>query len=115
MRQRGFTLVEIMIVILIIGIILGIAIPQFLRAKEQSLAKVCISNLRELEYGKELYAADLKLQNGAPCTLNDLWPAYLKGIAFPDCPAGGTYTVGVIGATPVCSLTAGTFPHELGY
>ena len=104
-----------MIVILIIRVLLAIAVPQFLRAKQQSLAKVCISNLRELEYGKELYAADQKLQNGAPCTLTDLWPAYLKGIAFPDCPAGGTYTTGAIGDTPTCSLNSGPYPHDLGY
>jgi prepilin-type N-terminal cleavage/methylation domain-containing protein len=115
MRRRGFTLVEIMIVILIIGVLLAIAVPQFLRAKEQSLSKVCIANLRDLEYAKELYAMDNKLANGAPCTLPDLWPAYLKGIAFPNCPAGGTYTVGPIGTTPTCSLSGGSFPHDLGY
>lgn len=115
MQRKGFTLVEIMIVILIIGILLGIAIPQFLRAKEQSLHKVCVANLREIEYAKELFTSDQKLNNGAPCTLPDLWPAYLKGIAFPDCPGGGTYTVGNIGDAPTCTLVAGNFPHELGY
>lgn len=104
-----------MIVILIIGILMTIAVPQFIKARMSSLQKVCVANLREMEYGKELYAADLKLANGAPCTLNDLWPAYLKSIAFPDCPGGGTYTVGAIGDTPTCSLSAAPNLHTLGY
>jgi prepilin-type N-terminal cleavage/methylation domain-containing protein len=113
MRRRAFTLVEIMIVILIIALLIAIAVPQFVKAREHSYAKVCIANLREMQYAKELFAADFKLNNGDACTLNDLWPAYLRGIAFPNCPAGGVYTVGPIGDTPVCSLNAGNFPHSI--
>ena len=113
MRRRAFTLVEIMIVILIIGILLAIAVPQFLRAKEQSYQKVCVANLRDFEYAKELYAADNKLPNGAPCNIGDLWPTYLRGIAFPNCPEGGVYDVGAIGDTPTCTLNAGNFAHVL--
>jgi prepilin-type N-terminal cleavage/methylation domain-containing protein len=115
MRNRAFTLVEVMIVVLIIGILLAIAVPQFIRAREGSHQKVCIANMRELEYAKEMFASEMKLSNGAACTLNDLWPNYMHGIAFPNCPGGGVYNVGVIGATPSCSLNAGPFPHTLGY
>lgn len=115
MRNRAFTLVEIMIVILIIGIILAVAVPQFIRAREGSHQKVCIANMRELEYAKEMFASDNKLGNGAPVTLNDLWPDYMHGIAFPNCPGGGVYTVGAVGETPTCSLSAGAYPHTLGY
>ena len=45
-KSRAFTLVEIMITILIIGILLGIAIPNYVNAREQSRKKACVENLR---------------------------------------------------------------------
>ncbi|MCL6624082.1 MAG: prepilin-type N-terminal cleavage/methylation domain-containing protein, partial [Fimbriimonadales bacterium] len=55
-RRKGFTLVEIMIVVLIIGILLAIAIPNFMRARETSRTKSCISNLRQIDAAKEQWA-----------------------------------------------------------
>ena len=59
-RQKGFTLIEIMIVVLIIAILLAIAIPNFLRARETSRAKSCQGNLRQVETAKEQWAMDTK-------------------------------------------------------
>ncbi|MGC8862798.1 MAG: type II secretion system protein, partial [Armatimonadota bacterium] len=76
-RRGGFTLIEIMIVVLIISVLLAIAIPNFMRARETSRAKACCSNLRQIETAKEQNAMDNKLSDGDD-VVGDLWPDYIK-------------------------------------
>lgn len=111
--RRGFTLVEIMIVVLIIGLLLGIAVPQWIRARENSQSKSCISNLKHIYDAKEMYAHENNIPEGGNATMNDLWPDYIQGSAPPTCAAGGNYTVNNIGIDPVCSYNLGLFPHIL--
>ena len=112
--RRAFTLVEIMIVVLIIGILLAIAIPNFIRARETSRAKSCQSNLQHIDSAKEQWAMDNKktATDTAP-TSGDLAPTYIK--TYPTCPSNGTYTIDVVGATPACSIgtQAGYNDHKL--
>jgi prepilin-type N-terminal cleavage/methylation domain-containing protein len=103
-RPLGFTLVEIMIVILIIGILMSIAVPTFMRARDTSRRNVCISNLKYIDSRKEQFAMEAKLDNGATVLMTDIFPVYLK--SEPKCPGGGTYTINVIGVNPVCSQAA---------
>ena len=117
--RAGFTLVEIMIVVLIIGILLAIAVPNFVRARESSRAKACVANLKQIDSGKEQYAMDNKLATGASVTngLADLVgsTSYIK--STPSCPSNGTYTVAAIGTAPSCSVgvnAGATYaPHQL--
>lgn len=110
---KGFTLVEIMIVVAIIGIIIAIAVPAFLRARENSRGRACQENLAKIDGAKEQYALEQKLGNNANVTMNDLinppgtttaGEGYLK--STPVCPAGGSYTVNTIGTNPTCSYTS---------
>ncbi|MCX8052801.1 MAG: prepilin-type N-terminal cleavage/methylation domain-containing protein [Armatimonadetes bacterium] len=100
-RKGGFTLIEIMIVVLIISVLLAIAIPNFMRARETSRAKSCCSNLRQIETAKEQWAMDNKASDGDDVT-GDLWPDYIKD--EPQCPSGGDYTVNPIGTNAECSI-----------
>jgi prepilin-type N-terminal cleavage/methylation domain-containing protein len=99
-RKGGFTLIEIMIVVLIISVLLAIAIPNFMRARETSRAKSCCANLRQIETAKEQWAMDNKAANGDDVS-GDLWPDYVK--QEPSCPSGDTaYTINAVGTNAEC-------------
>lgn len=115
--KKGFTLVEIMIVVAIIGIIIAIAVPAFLRARENARGRACQENLSKIDGAKEQYAIEKKIGNNEAVDMDDLANAdgtgYLKSV--PTCPAGGTYTEGNIGTDPTCDYSAPTWAvqHEL--
>jgi len=86
-RKSGFTLVEIMIVVAIIGLLAAIAIPNFVRARTQSQKNACINNPRQIDGAAQQLALENKLAASSTVTTADLIP-YLK--AAPVCPAGGS-------------------------
>src|SRR5436305_13058110 len=98
MRRRAFTLVEIMIVVLIIGILLAIAVPNFMKARDNSRAKSCIANLQQISGAKEQAAMDLKLQDTDTPTQAQIVPDYIK--TFTSGPARGTYAIGAMNTNP---------------
>ena len=102
-KKQGFTLVEIMIVVMIIGLLAAIALPSFQRARNEAREKSCINNLRLIEAAKDQYAIENNLSAGDDVG-NDEIGAYIKG-GRPTCPAGGdadTYTYGVVDTAPTC-------------
>ncbi len=109
-RSAGFTLVEIMIVVAIIGLLATIAIPNFVRARLKAQQSACINNLRQIDAAKEEWALENSKKVGTVVTEDDIKP-YIKLNAngnLPKCPSGGTYTIGKVGEKPTCS-TAGHF------
>ncbi len=109
-KKQGFTLVEIMIVVAIIGLLAAIAIPSFIKARNESQTKSCINNLRIIDAAKEQAAMEQGWVDGqavnVPGAQETAVLAYVKGNVVPDCPANGTYTFNAVGSEPTCSLSA---------
>ena len=111
MKKSGFTLVEIMIVVAIIGLLAAIAIPSFVKARNQSQQNACINNLRIIDAGKEQWAMAARKTDGDTTTLASV-NEYIKGNTTPVCPGGGDYTYGNIGSNPLCTGVTAT-AHRL--
>jgi prepilin-type N-terminal cleavage/methylation domain-containing protein len=113
-RRGGFTLIEIMIVILIIAVLLAIAIPNFLRARETSRARTCQANLRMIETAKEQWAMDYRKTATDTPPASELVNNYIKGTGgvLPACPADGTYTIGNVSTRPSCSIGTNSTPSD---
>ena len=116
---KGFTLVEIMIVVAIIGLLAAIAIPNFIRARQKSQQNACINNLRQIDGAINEWALENGHTTGDNVANVMVISAYIKlnsNSSVPGCPAGGTYSTSTVGANPQvkCSLSSLTdTPHKL--
>jgi prepilin-type N-terminal cleavage/methylation domain-containing protein len=104
-RKAGFTLVEIMIVVAIIGLLGAMAIPNFIKARTNSQTNACINNLRQLDGAVQQWALENNKMASANVTSTDILPFMGRGVngQWPVCPAGGNYVVSTVNAKPTCT------------
>jgi prepilin-type N-terminal cleavage/methylation domain-containing protein len=103
-RRSGFTLVEIMIVVAIIGLLASIAIPNYVQSRKEAQKHGCINNLQQIEGAIQRWSLEMKRDEGQPVTYSDI-RGYLQRSVV--CPAGGisfedSYTITTVEAPPVC-------------
>ena len=106
--MKGFTLVEIMIVVAIIAILAAVAIPNFVRYRKTSQMNACISNLKQIQ------AAVEQAKMGGVQTPG--WDDIVGTDKFikvtPTCPAGGNYTLPANDTSdPTCSSQDSGYEH----
>jgi prepilin-type N-terminal cleavage/methylation domain-containing protein len=112
-RRGGFTLVEIMIVVAIIGLLASIAIPNYAQSRGAAHRTVCINNLQQIEGAIQRWSLETQKDEGQAVAYSDI-QSYLKHSVV--CPAGGTtfedsYTITTVDAPPACQRKPGT--HKL--
>lgn len=99
-KRNGFTTIEFMVVVLVIGILVAIGSPQFVKARESSRARTCASGLRQLDSAKAQWALEHNKKETETPTQAEVM-AYLK--VYPECPSGGVLTINAVGQAPTCS------------
>jgi prepilin-type N-terminal cleavage/methylation domain-containing protein len=112
-QNGGFTLVEIMIVVAIIGMLATLAIPNFVKARQKAHEVACINNLRLIEGAIQQWALAEKKDEAQAVTYADI-SGYMRNAVV--CPAGGTsfedsYKLTTVDERPTCQRKPDT--HKL--
>lgn len=103
--NSGYSLVEIMIVVAIIGLIMASTLPSFVRAREQTQQKIIINNLRTIQAAKDQWALEKGKATGDIPTQTDIAP-YMEKNTFPNPVSGETYFIESVGSYPYANLAS---------
>ncbi len=111
MNKKGFTLVEIMIVVAIIGLLAAIAIPNFVKARQTAQKNACIANLKQIQGAIQVWAIDTGATSNAAVTSGNIVPNYMKTL-----PKEGTVSYvlpATVDVTPACPNVLTNTDHTI--
>ena len=103
-RRAGFTLIEILIVVAILGLLLGLAVPAYMKSRTQARKQVCIDTLSQIESAKQLWGLENGKKDGDSAPEDQIVGPNLYLKVKPTCPAGGVYDYKTIGQTAECNI-----------
>jgi len=112
--KRGFTLIEIMIVVAIIGLLAAIAIPNFVHARTTAQQNACINNLRQIDGAKQQWALETKAAATVSPSSDQIQPYMGRGSggSLPVCPlySGNSFTtsysINSLQVAPQCLISS---------
>ena len=112
-KKAGFTLVEIMIVVAIIGLLAAIAIPNFVRARTTAQQNACINNLRQIDGAKQQWALENRAAASSTPIDSNIQPYLGRGNngTLPSCPADSqntfdtSYSINNLSTAPTCRIS----------
>jgi hypothetical protein len=91
--------------IVVLVLLAALALPNFLKPEKVFGTNACVNNLSQIDAAKERWAKATQAKANNMPSWEDIRP-YMPHAAssLPECPSGGTYTIGRIGQSPVCSV-----------
>ena len=112
--RKGYTLVEIMIVVAVLAILMSVAIPNYLKSGKVASRNTCISNLRQIDGAMEQWALDNNVSAGTVTNSyqEDEIYNYVDG-GKPDCPSKGEYSLHTISSYPQVTCSREDENHKL--
>jgi len=106
-RRRGFTLVELLVVVLILATLMAVALPLYLSSVADSAKKTCRANLQSIANAAQAWKVKNQANDFTGLVMSSLTPDLG---ATPTCPSGGSYTISLSGSVNDSSGASQTIP-----
>ncbi|MFT4688917.1 MAG: competence type IV pilus major pilin ComGC [Verrucomicrobiia bacterium] len=105
-RNRGFSLIELAIVVAVLGVVAMIAMPNLFSARKSAEVKICITNLRAIDHAKQQWGFENGKSDADKPLFSDIEPYLTSRQLNNICPLGGKYEIKQMKDNPTCEYSA---------